>query len=74
MKADIRYFLIVVILATFPKTTYGDSQIKIGLLAPFSGEFQSVGKSVFNSARIAVDKINTSLRLSFSTAPTPIAV
>ena len=58
MKADIRYFLIVVILATFPKTTYGDSQIKIGLLAPFSGEFQSVGKSVFNSARIAVDKIN----------------
>ena len=58
MKADIRYFLITILLITYPKIAYGDNQTKIGLLAPFSGEFQNIGKSVLSSARIAINKIN----------------
>ena len=58
MKADIRYFLIAILLVAFPKIAYGDDQTKIGLLAPFTGEFQNIGKSVLSSARIALNKIN----------------
>ena len=58
MKADIRYFLIAILLVAFPKIAYGDNQTKIGLLAPFTGEFQNIGKSVLSSARIALNKIN----------------
>ena len=58
MKADIRYFLIAILLVAFPKIAYGDAQTKIGLLAPFTGEFQNIGKSVLSSARIALNKIN----------------
>tara|TARA_Y100001980_G_C14542290_1_gene320602 strand:+ start:55 stop:1203 length:1149 start_codon:yes stop_codon:yes gene_type:complete len=58
MKADIRYFLITILLVAFPKIAYGDDQTKIGLLAPFTGEFQNIGKSVLSSARIALNKIN----------------
>ena len=36
MKADIRNFLIAIILVAFPKVAYGDNQTKIGLLAPLS--------------------------------------
>ena len=58
MKADIRYFLIVFFIIIFPKCVKGNDEIKIGLLAPFSGEFRNIGKSVFSSARIALNKIN----------------
>ena len=58
MKADIRYYLIAILLVAFPKIAYGDNQTKIGLLAPFTGEFQNIGKSVLSSARIALNKIN----------------
>ena len=58
MKADIRYYLIAILLVAFPKIAYGDNQTKIGLLAPFTGEFQNIGKSVLSSARIAINKIN----------------
>ena len=58
MKADIRYFLIAILLVAFPKIANGDNQAKIGLLAPFTGEFQNIGKSVLSSARIAINKIN----------------
>ena len=58
MKADIRYFLIAILLVSLPKIAYGDNQTKIGLLAPFTGEFQNIGKSVLSSARIALNKIN----------------
>ena len=58
MKADIRYYLIAILLVALPKIAYGDNQTKIGLLAPFTGEFQNIGKSVLSSARIALNKIN----------------
>ena len=58
MKADIKYFLIIFFLILFPKVAQGNNEIKIGLLAPFSGEYEDIGKSVFSSARMALNKIN----------------
>ncbi len=58
MKVDIKHYLIIIFLIVFPKTVHANSEIKIGLLAPFSGEFKSIGKSVLSSARIALNKIN----------------
>ena len=58
MKAHIKYFLTIIFLIIFPKVANGNNQIKIGLLAPFTGEFQNTGESVFRSARIALNKIN----------------
>ena len=58
MKVDIKFFLIIILVTIFPKIVHGNSEIKIGLLAPFTGEFENIGKSVFSSARIALNKIN----------------
>ena len=58
MKVDIKFFLIIILVIIFPKIVHGNSEIKIGLLAPFTGEFENIGKSVFSSARIALNKIN----------------
>ena len=58
MKADIKYFLIIFFFILFPKVALGNNEIKIGLLAPFSGEYEDIGKSVFSSARMALNKIN----------------
>ena len=58
MKADIKIFLIIFFLIIFPKIAEGNNEIKIGLLAPFSGEFDDIGKSVLSSARIALNRIN----------------
>ena len=46
MKADIRSYLIAILLVALPKIAYGDNQSKIGLLAAFTGEFRNIGKSV----------------------------
>ena len=58
MKADIKFFLVIIFLVISTKIANANSEIKIGLLAPFSGEFKNVGNSVFGSARIALNKIN----------------
>ncbi len=58
MKADIKFFLVIIFLVISTKIANANSEIKIGLLAPFSGEFKNVGDSVFGSARIALNKIN----------------
>ena len=58
MKADIKFFLVIIFLVISTKIANANSEIKIGLLAPFSGEFKDVGNSVFGSARIALNKIN----------------
>ena len=61
MKVDIKFFFIITLLIIFPKFAQGNSEIKIGLLAPFSGEFENIGKSIFNSARIAIKKIDNDM-------------
>ena len=39
MKVDIKHYLIIFLMLFFPKIVHANSEIKIGLLAPFSGEF-----------------------------------
>ena len=48
MKADIKFFLVIIILIISTKIANANSEIKIGLLAPFSGEFKNIGDSVFD--------------------------
>ena len=38
--------------------TANDEVLKVGLIVPLSGEYASVGKSILNSVRIALNKIN----------------
>tara|TARA_Y100001970_G_C14203075_1_gene842331 strand:- start:874 stop:2022 length:1149 start_codon:yes stop_codon:yes gene_type:complete len=58
MKADIKFFLVIFFLVISTKSVNANYEIKIGLLAPFSGKFKNVGDAVFGSARIALNKIN----------------
>ena len=35
-----------------------DKKLKVGLLAPFSGEYKSLGESLLLSTQLALDEIN----------------
>ncbi len=58
MKAHIKYFLIIIFFLSNVKNSLANETIKIGLLAPFSGEFEYIGKSVIGSTQMALKKIN----------------
>jgi hypothetical protein len=61
MKVIIKYLLNVVfvlLLNTF--NICANESIKIGLLAPLTGEYNYIGKSIIQSTRIAINKINDS--------------
>lgn len=58
MKAHIRFFLIIILFLSNVKNSLANETIKIGLLAPFSGEFEYIGKSVIGSTKMALEKIN----------------
>jgi len=61
MKVIIKYFLsavFVFLLNTF--NTFANESIKIGLLVPLTGEYDDIGKSIIQSTRMAVNKINDS--------------
>ncbi len=58
MKAHIKYFLVIIFFLLKTKTALANESIKIGLLAPFSGEFEYIGNSVIGSTKMALKKIN----------------
>ena len=58
MKAHIKYFLAIIFFLLKAKTAFANESIKIGLLAPFSGEFEYIGNSVIGSTKMALKKIN----------------
>ena len=58
MKAHIKYFLVIIFFLLKTKTALTNESIKIGLLAPFSGEFEYIGNSVIGSTKMALKKIN----------------
>ena len=58
MKAHIKYFLAIIFFLINAKTALANEPIKIGLLAPFSGEFEYIGNSVIGSTKMALKKIN----------------
>ena len=57
MKAHIKYFLAIIFFLLKAKTAFANESIKIGLLAPFSGEFEYIGNSVIDSTKMALKKI-----------------
>ena len=61
MKVIIKYLLSVVfvfLLNTF--NIYANESVKIGLLVPLTGEYDDIGKSIIQSSRMAINKINDS--------------
>ena len=61
MKVIIKYLLsavFVFLLNTF--NTFANESIKIGLLVPLTGEYEDIGKSIIQSTRMAINKINDS--------------
>ena len=58
MKVEFKYLFLIALLILTPKNALGNTIIKIGLLAPLSGEFKNIGKSIIESARIALNKID----------------
>ena len=61
MKVIIKYLLSIIFvffLNTF--NIYANERIKIGLLVPLTGEYEDIGKSIIQSTRMAVNKINDS--------------
>ena len=61
MKVIIKYLLSVVFvffLNTF--NIFANESIKIGLLVPLTGEYDDIGKSIIQSTRMAINKINDS--------------
>ncbi len=37
---------------------YSSENIKIGLMVPLTGEYKSIGKSILNATKLAINKIN----------------
>ena len=61
MKVIIKYLLSIIFvffLNTF--NIYANERIKIGLLVPLTGEYDDIGKSIIQSTRMAINKINDS--------------
>ena len=61
MKVIIKYLLSIIFvffLNTF--NIYANESIKVGLLVPLTGEYDDIGKSIIQSTRMAINKINDS--------------
>ena len=59
MKVIIKYLLSIIfvfLLNTF--NIFANESIKIGLLVPITGEYNDIGKSIIQSTRMAINKIN----------------
>ena len=50
--------LLVLTLSTLLKSVSANEKIKIGLLIPLTGKNSEIGRSIINSTRLAIDKIN----------------
>ena len=50
--------LLVLMLSTLLKSVSADEKIKIGLLVPLTGKNSDIGRSIINSTRLAINKIN----------------
>ena len=53
-------FLCFILIILFPLngSVFSEEKIKIGLIVPLSGEYSSIGQSIVNSVRLAINKID----------------
>ena len=59
MKKFIKILLLLVLALTAPlKDVLANEKIKIGLLVPLSGKNSEIGRSIINSTKLAINKIN----------------
>ena len=59
MKKFIKIILLLVLALTAPlKNVLANEKIKIGLLVPLTGKNSEIGRSIINSTRLAINKIN----------------
>ena len=56
--ASIIYLSLFNIYCFAKETKQDESILKVGLIVPLSGKHQEIGKSVLNSIRLALSKIN----------------
>ena len=61
MKVVIKFFIILYLVILKSSVGYAsDESIKIGLLAPLSGEYSNIGKSIIQSSKMGINKIDDS--------------
>ena len=61
MKIIIQFILLIFLsLFLYSQKSIAQEKIKIGLIVPLSGEYREIGKSIINSARLAINKIDNS--------------
>ena len=59
MKSIFKFLcFILIILCPLNGSAFSEEKIKIGLIVPLSGEYSSIGQSIINSVRLAVNKID----------------
>ena len=60
MKIFFKKFLLIVIIFFYSNTLAfaTEEKLKVGLLAPFSGNYSAVGKSILYSLQLALDEID----------------
>ena len=59
MKISLKIIiLLITIYSINTQTLYAEEKIKIGLLVPLSGKQSDIGKSILQSVRLAINKIN----------------
>ncbi len=60
MKVIIRFLKNILILMFLIniQNVYAQEKVSIGLLAPFSGEYSEIGKSIIQSVRMGINKID----------------
>ena len=61
MKVVIKFFIILYLVILKSSVGYAsDESINIGLLAPLSGEYSNIGKSIIQSSKMGINKIDDS--------------
>ena len=61
MKIIIQFILLIFLsLFLYSQKSIAQEKIKIGLIVPLSGEYREIGKSIINSTRLAINKIDNS--------------
>ena len=61
MKTLFKFLLLVFLhFLIFNINGNANNKIKIGLIVPLSGEYANIGKSIVNSSRLAINKIDNS--------------
>ena len=61
MRISLKIIILLIVICSINiQTLHADQKIKIGLLIPLSGKQSNIGKSILQSVRLAINKINDS--------------